>query len=92
MPPGELTCIKLATVRAQKLHILKVSSFCPCVACLLIALKTILFIEANAITGHATCFGQRIFRVPTRQCNCFLGLVSRALSWFMAVVFSFFEL
>jgi len=68
LPPGELTCIKLATVRAQKLHILKVSSFCPCVACLLIALKTILFIEANAITGHATCFGQRIFRVPTRQC------------------------
>jgi len=30
--------------------------------------KTILFIEANAITGHSTCFGHRIFRVPTRQC------------------------
>jgi len=30
--------------------------------------KTILFIEANAITGHLTCFGHWIFRVPTRQC------------------------
>ena len=29
--------------------------------------KTILFIEANAITGHPTCFGHRIFRVPTIQ-------------------------
>jgi len=31
-------------------------------------LKTIHFIEANAITGHSTCFGHRIFRVPTGQC------------------------
>ena len=42
LPPGELTCIKLSTVRAQKLHIfwryLSWSSFCPFVACLLIAL------------------------------------------------------
>jgi len=30
--------------------------------------KTILFIEANAITGHSTCLGHRIFRVPTRKC------------------------
>ena len=30
--------------------------------------KTILFIEADAITGHSTCFGHRIFGVPTRQC------------------------
>jgi len=30
--------------------------------------KTILFIEANAITGHSTCFGHRIFCGPTRQC------------------------
>jgi len=30
--------------------------------------KTILFIEANVITGHSTCFGHRIFRVSTRQC------------------------
>jgi len=29
---------------------------------------TILFIEANAITGYSTCFGHSIFRVPTRQC------------------------
>ena len=72
LPPGKLTWIKLATVHAQKLHIfwryLSWSSFCPFVACLLIALETILFIEANAITGHSTCFGHRMFRVPTRQC------------------------
>jgi len=30
--------------------------------------KTILFIVANAIIGHSTCFGYRIFCVPTRQC------------------------
>jgi len=30
--------------------------------------KPILFIEANAIIGHLTCFGHRIFCVPTRQC------------------------
>ena len=27
-----------------------------------------LVIEANATTRHSTCFGHRIFRVPTRQC------------------------
>ena len=53
-------------------HILKVSElivFLP-VCCLLINCigKTILFIEANAITRHSTCFGHRIFRVLTRQC------------------------
>ena len=29
--------------------------------------KPFFFIEANAITGHSTCFGHRIFRVPTIQ-------------------------
>jgi len=63
---GNCACTKTA-------HILKVSEliiFLP-VCCLLInciGKKTILFIEANAITGHSTCFGHRIFRVPTRQC------------------------
>jgi len=49
-------------------HILKVSELI--VFCLFVALhwKTILFIAANAITGHLPCFGHRIFRVPTRQC------------------------
>ena len=60
---GYCACTKTA-------HILKVSELI--VFCLFVALhwKTILFIVANAITGHLPwhCFGQRIFRVPTRQC------------------------
>ena len=58
---GNCACAKTA-------HILKVSEVI--VFCLFVAVhwKTILFIEANAITGHSICFGQRIFRVPTRQC------------------------
>ena len=62
---GNCACTKTA-------HILKVSElivFLP-VCCLLINCigKPFFFIEANATTGHSTCFGHRIFRVPTRQC------------------------
>jgi len=58
---GNCACTKTA-------HILKVFELI--VFCLFVALhwKTILFIAANAITGHSPCFGHRIFHVPTRQC------------------------
>ena len=58
---GNCACTKTA-------HILKVFELI--VFCLFVALhwKTILFIVANAVTGHSQCFGHRIFRVPTRQC------------------------
>ena len=61
---GNCACTKTA-------YILKVSElivFCPFVACLLIALENHSFYWSNAFTGHSTCFGHRIFRVPTRQC------------------------
>ena len=68
LPPGELTCIKLATVRAQKLHIfwrsLSWSSFCPFVACLLIALE-------NHSFYWSKCYYRTfdMFRAPNFSCS-----------------------
>jgi len=73
LPPGKLTCIKLAIVHAQKLHIFwrSLIILLP-VCCLLINCigKQFLlyFYAVIAITGHLTCFRHRIFRVPARQC------------------------
>ena len=74
LPPGELTCIKLATVRAQKLHIfwryLSWSSFCPFVACLLIALENHSFYWSKCYYRTFDMFRAQNFSCSNKTVPC----------------------
>ena len=74
LPPGELTCIKLATVCAQKLHIfwryLSWSSFCPFVACLLIALENHSFYWSKCYYRTFDMFWAQNFSCSNKTVPC----------------------
>ena len=74
LPPGELTCIKLATVRAQKLHILwwylSWSFFCPFVACLLIALENHSFYWSKCYYRTSDMFRAQNFSCSNNTVPC----------------------